>query len=220
MAIKNMPYAKRRYNRRRPRRSRKTFNKKRYSRSSFPRKRRLSDFSEYRFKRTVQWTGANVPTSSATVDTFGAFLFQLSQVPNYTEFQNLFDQFKITGVSIRFIPRQTVTTTNSQSFGTFMYDLDYTDAVVPTSVDELYQRQSTKFMMMPNTRMWKIFIRPKTSVSSTSGNQVLSTNGWVDLDATTVSSPYYGLKWAWHGATVATFMDVYVTYYFKFRCPK
>ena len=56
-------------------------------------------------KRTYQAT--TVGTDTGTFKAIGAYDFKLSYLPAYTDFTNLFDQYRIVKVKIEFIPNLT-----------------------------------------------------------------------------------------------------------------
>jgi len=194
-------------------RKRKTFNKKRYSRAGNTRRSKLSDATVYSFKRSIQLS-ANI-TGSASSDTFGALSFHLDQLPAYTEFQTLFDQYKISGVSLRFIPQSTsVEIASGDSANVFVYCPDYDDQGAPTTAAALYQRQSTKFIYSAH-KTFKMFLRPNTLVSVENGFGPGSRRQWVSTNDASVT--YYGFKWCMRQATIPQHIDVYATYYLKFK---
>jgi len=141
-------------------------------------------------------------------------------MPNFTEFGLLFDQYKLTGVKMMFIPQTTENTSSSTNIGTFMWFPDYDDSSsAGLTLDTFYQKMSLKMRQAAN-RPFSIFIRPKaqmTSVLSVSGNQTANLPvTWLDM-----SSPdaiYNGIKWAWSNTTITTTsIAIYATYYFTMR---
>lgn len=214
----------RRYNRRytRPYRRRYTRtnyarrSRRKFSRRSAPR-RRLTDGTTYRFKRTFL-SGQLV--SSATIGTtiYGAYNFSLDDVTNYTEFTTLFDSYKLSGVKLRFIPRQTDNDSLATSPGQFMYVPDYDDDTIPVSVTEIMERQSSKIQQMPG-EPFTIFLRPKAGILTTVSGGAQFPNAWIKT-ATGAAAPHYGLKWAWTLSNSTQTIDVYMTYYLKFKAVK
>lgn len=191
---------------------RKRYANRRYRRS-FPITRKLSDHTVYRFKRTIQ-LAAGI-TNSNSADTFGVITFQLSNLSNNTEFTNLFDQYQITGVLLRFVPSvQNLINPSLGDVGSFIFVPDYNDAVIPTAMSELYERQSSKIKYGAN-RAFTLFIRPKVAISIAGGFGPSMKNQWIDSTNPTVD--YYGLKWGFRQAPTTTHIDVFATYYLKMR---
>lgn len=158
-----------------------------------------------------------------------AFSFQLTDLPNVTEYSSLFDQYKINGIQLRIIPKVSVTTQGSASgttqtvgYGQVVSCIDFDDAANPTGKDELLQYQNAKITR--STSIHTRFIKPRildtvwvNSISS--GYQSVRPN-WVDLANTNM--PHYGIKlWvdppANSGATANSSIayDVYAVYYFQ-----
>lgn len=149
-------------------RKRRTYRKKRYSRNrTYRRKftRRTMRYNKrgqkvYLFKRFL---GLGVTPVSNVAPTLYTIDFRLNQLPNYTEFTDLYDQYKINAVKLSFLPSQTqsisLSSTNNSTQGRFFSAIDYNDANSPVSIDELRQYQSCKWTSM--YRPHKRFFRPK-----------------------------------------------------------
>lgn len=197
----------------RPRRTRKVLKKTNKMIMTKP----LGEKTEYNFKRTCLYGVIGASTSGPT---FGSFAFRLSDLPDNTEFK-LFDQYKITGVKLLFVPSVTNNGVANADFGNFLYYIDYDDNVAPVNIDQVYQKQSLK-IRQPWGRPFKIFLRPRPAlvagIESVSGNQkaTLPTSMW--MDTLVPDALYHGIQWAWTIATVNTpEMSIYATYYFKCR---
>lgn len=180
---------------------------------------RLSQNTVYSFKRMTQTTSIN--PGAAGVNAYGAFYYRLVDVPGYTEFTTLFDQYRMTGVKMKFVPRasQNVST---QSMGDLVYIIDYDDATAPTSQNQLLENQSVKVRQV-FSRPFSVYIRPRTNftVIGTSGNQTANIPIKTWLDCASPDANYFGLKWAWVNAasTLSPLpsIDIYITYYVQFR---
>lgn len=215
-----MPYYRRRrtvYRRRRPMNgTKRMFNRRRkfYRGSAGTRaKSLLNDGTVYAFKRTIQG-GSIVGTAGAT--SLGAISFNLNALTNPTEFTSLYDSYKISGVKILFMPRITEATgvVGSNGFGTFMYVPDYDDATTPVNQLEILERQSAKLRQAAN-RPWKIYLKPAAGVNIPTGFAQAPRSLWIDTSSP--ATPYYGLKYAWNNITTGSTIDVYYTYYLKFK---
>lgn len=176
-------------------------------------KGKLTDNTVYSYKRSQQLAvmfSSVFPSISS-----GAYTFSLSNVPDSTDFTNLYDSYKITGVLLRMMPRVTENSNQANDFGTIMYVTDYDDSTAPATQLELLERQSTKIRTGNRAGIWKYFLRPKAQMLLTSSGQAQMKGGWIDTS--TPSVPHYGFKWLWTNATVVQNCDVYVTYYLKFK---
>lgn len=108
-------------------------------RTMMRRRPRLSSLKVHHFKRTFQATDI---AGLAGADVLGAYTFRLDQLPNYTEFTNLFDAYRMNKIVIKFVP-----TANSSSVGSSLTDpltqfhtvLDFDDATAPASLNAMYE---------------------------------------------------------------------------------
>lgn len=158
--------------------------------------------------------------SSTTAATLGAYSFQLSDLPNYTEFTQLFDEYKICAVKVKFMPLQsetnTGTTTNYQMMPFFTV-IDPDDTTAPADLNTLFQYESLKahFPLRPFSR----YIKPRMSVGAYSGAFSSYANvkpGWVDASSPSVQ--HYGLKIGLAATpNVVYSWQMILTYYMKFR---
>ena len=110
------------------------------------------------FKRTV-WLPNWLSVASGS-DQFASLKFNLSQLPNHSEFTSLFDSYKINMVKVELVPQfdsanvGAITSTNviSQNYSV----LDYDDITVRTTMDTLMQYQNLK--RTPSTKVIKRLI--------------------------------------------------------------
>lgn len=183
----------------------------------------------HKFKRIVN-LGTYTATASSLTETpvSKAFSFQLTDMPNVTEYGALYDQYKITGIALRVIPKTsqfqggTSGSTAVIGYGQVVTCIDFDDAANPTSKDELLQYQNAK--VTRSSVLHKRFIKPRILdtiwVNSLSSGYQAVIPGWVDMANSNL--PHYGIKlWvdapATAGGTSSSSIsyDVYATYYFK-----
>lgn len=176
-----------------------------YSRVSYPRKVHF-------FTRTVETyydiTPSTIPNGAFfadySVSPGASGSFKLNQLPNYTEFTTLFDQYKINGVKMTWIlssnghaqiPYPSSNLTNSLPLLYTCIDRD--DGSPHATFDEMNQIESLKVKRMDRTI--SRFCKPMLA-SSVYGGGAFSAyaapfkNPWVDAGST--NAEYYGLKWA------------------------
>jgi hypothetical protein len=179
---------------------------------------KLNEATTYKFKRSLLYQ--TISPTAQPLATFGGFAFRLSDLPFQTDFGALFDQYKLTGVKLMFIPRATDNTSLSSNAGNLMWFEDKDDSSsAGLTVETFYQKMSLKLRQAAN-RPFTIFIRPKCAITGTqsvSGNQIAQLpNTWLDM-----ASPdalHYGIKWAWVNTNVGTTtIDIYATYYLQMR---
>lgn len=143
---------------------------------------------------------------SDTTSTYAeATAFQASQIPAFSEVQNLFEHYKISGIKYRWVITKDPDWTGASISGTtglsvrIMHVIDRNDITTPASLAELQQYNNVKEDYLNSDRpvtRWRFF-RPNllTQVGGQFGNvnTIASKNPWV-----TTASPsafYYGIKW-------------------------
>lgn len=202
-----MPYRKRIYRRKRPliKRRRKMMRKP----------RSLQSRGVYSFKRTFEGT----PISSSNTEQLGAYTFQFAQLPNYTEFTTLFDQYKINAIRLRFVPNVSESSIGSSPIPDFHTVLDYTDGGAPASKNAMLEYPNWK--MTRGTATHTRFFYPTSFVGVLPASGVLTAGDpkrkqWHASDLATVT--HYGLKYCIDNASASPNIitwSVYATFYFQ-----
>lgn len=169
--------------------------------------------SSYRKKTNLGWmvhkfTRACVQTSTLMdTDAFGTLVFQLSDLPNYTDFTNLFEVYMITGVKVTFIWDKNsahndtgVINPGDNSFIPNLYVSYDPDSITsPATINDLLERGDCKYKRMD--KPLSFFVKPKVNISTyetavTSG--YINGNGWIDTANPGID--YYGLKFGIDGS--------------------
>lgn len=209
-----MPYYRRRTYRRRP-------TKKRTYRRRFKRTYRTNKRGQklYLFKRHVAMDNISVTNISPFL---GAFVFSLDMVPDYSEFTSLYDYYKINGIKIMFLPKQTQSVSigsvnNADASSRFFSVLDFNDVTPPATIDDLRQYQSCR--MTPVLRIHKRYFKPRVQDSS---GTYSPGNPWIDTSSP--SKFYYGLKVGvdpiFSSSTTAMEYTVEAKFYLSFKSVK
>lgn len=181
---------------------------------------RLVSKDVHSFKRmTYKGTISPVPGNVA----YGAYTFQLSDTPDYTEFTALFDYFKITGVKLKFSLNLDPTAqlaANAQ--WPIMYScVDYDDSQVPANANELRVRTNCKQHILAPNRFYSIYLKPKylkkVSYGLASDGYEIGKQQWLDL--ATPDLPHYAWKYAVENMlqTGGQSIRVEAIYYLKFK---
>lgn len=178
-------------------------------------------FNNYFFKRTFF---KHTIQLSNTAPSYGAYIFKLSDLPNYTEFTNLFDRYRILGVKVLFIPHWSNVDANPVSTmplvnPDFYTVTDYTEDGVPTSLNELYE--DTSFRVTRGGKIHKRYLKP--AVLSQEFESTIATayspkwKQWITTDDP--ATPHYCLKWGADQLAVGTTQNFYIrvmmTYYIQ-----
>lgn len=176
------------------------------------------------YKRTVKIS--DITASFNTVgpvsqNIAGAYVLSLDSFPNFTEFQQLYDQYKIKGIKLSFVPsgNSAIYSTASGSvaqigFSRFNSVLDFDDSTTPTAENQLLQYSSLK--TTPGWATHKRYYVPRVK-SALVDNAVTNTlvasgsqrPGWISTDRPDIE--HYGLK-VWCSAPINTATSAAITY--------
>lgn len=185
----------------------------------------------YSFKRTAIFSNYTASSNGTTSTGINAGLsFKLNDVPNASEFLNLYDMYKISAVKLVFRPTvnqvvEGVPNAGTQ-FGTGFYPfnsvIDYDDDIAPGSSTTMLQYQTLRTSSAG--RIHTRTVRPKfsTRVFQTAlADGFKPSTGWIDNNQPDV--PHYGMKIYMDpppvipGASSSLMYTVYATYYLKFK---
>lgn len=130
----------------------------------------------------------------------GAFQFQLSDLPNYTDYTTLFDSYKIDQVDMEISQVQNAASAGNPAsqMCTIYYATDYDDATVPTQALTLIERQRCKkWTFRGDGTPLRISLQPRLlqpiyQDGVTNAYGTASQNTWVDQ--LNISAAYYGMK--------------------------
>lgn len=154
----------------------------------------------------------------------GAIEFRLNELPDFSDFTNLFDKYRIKGVQITIVPRVNSYDANPNAtlVGMPMVHtaIDYNDSTAPANVQELMQYDTYKRTQgfSPHTRYFKPRVSNEvfrtlvqTSYAMGSGNQ------WLDCTTSGADLPHFCLKWRIDNCSQdPTSFLVYKTFYLEF----
>lgn len=213
-----MPYYPRKTYRRRRRYTRRPRRMMRRPRRTLPRRA----LKVHHFKRTFTLT----PIASSTLaNTFQGYSFNLTQLPNFSEFTTLYDAYRFNKILVRFVPNANSADvgTATQQIPNFHSVIDYNDATTPATLNSLYEYSTWK--MSRGTRIHQRIWRPATLDSVDTGAGAVSSSNsqwrqWINTGNANVN--HYGLKiCAEQGAAVDGIDWVpYVTVYLSCKSVK
>jgi len=176
----------------------------------------LHYFKRFAFKATISPSPGDVA--------YGAMSFQLDQLPAYTEFASLFDQYRIEKIDIVFSTRLDPSSSSAAAQAWFprLFTLvDNDDTTIPSGADELRQSARCQLSIVKPDSFVRRSFTPKclatvynTAVSS---GYALSNNTWLDM--ATPSVPHYGLKYAVENLSTLNTQTILVevSYHLAFR---
>lgn len=178
------------------------------------------------FKRTTFGQGQIV--CDPTTETTGSIVFSLAQVPNHTEFTSLYDQYKISAVKVKIIPRfNSINSSEAGTSGLFPFDgqlftaIDYDDSGV-SNVNDILQYQNCKMTRLTSThqRYFKPAARGIVQDITGASTARMPVKGFIDSADDQVL--HYCLKWCipqFSAAAEAALVkfDVITTYYLAMK---
>lgn len=125
--------------------------------------------------------------------------FQLSDVATPSDFTNLYDRYRITGVKLEITYLDNTAAVNGLSvFPMLNYAIDYDDNNVPTSEGYMQQKQDVKTKALIANKPIKIFIKNPRAISAIQNtlgtfDAGLVTKGYINCDYPTVK--HNGMKY-------------------------
>jgi len=184
------------------------------------RKRRVKRIPRPLGRTTSVIRGAYFSTisSTASLESYGAYSFKLSDLPNYTEFTSLFDQYKIARVTLYFVQRNfTQNISTSVSTPWFIYAIDKDDAVAPTAYSQLLEYPGSRITTM--SRPHKVSFVPMIATDVYNGVSTAYSSASRFVDCTYPGVPHYGFKYGFNFSTTAGVFsyDIFVKYRLLFR---
>lgn len=213
-----MPFRKS-YRRKTTRRRRRPFQKNRRYRSRIPMtpSRQKTHF----FKRHVDL--GIISLTSAGITTQG-FSFQLDEVPNYTEFTALYDQYKLAAVAVKFMPMQTVMQVSGAGVGNFNTRfatvIDYDSSGGFASFNDAREFGTCKVKNVSQYHTRYIKPRIKSANENDSTTIVASGNRRMWLNTAVANIPHYGVRYVFEAIPTTGYVVQYkveAKYYFAFR---
>lgn len=176
------------------------------------------------FKRSCVLNNINFVSGTQTV--FGSYTFKLDDLSGVSEFGNLFDMFKITGVALKFYlnldPAAQAEGSSSPFGGGYVprlhYVVDHDDANVPASLNSLREATRHKVVNLSPYKPVRVFLKPSVlsvNIATPAPSDFTYSPKWNQwLDIARNDTRHYGLKWAVDNAFNNQYIvNVEATYY-------
>lgn len=179
------------------------------------------------FKRTADFGTINVTAANTTV--YGASVFTFADIPSFADISSLFDFYKINAVKVSFIPVANVTQQTGNAATTVantIYNnrifscIDYNDAGIPTSIDQIREYYNCKWS--PNNVIHKRYFKPVPLMDTPLANEPLQVNKNVWIPTTNDLVAHYGIKYAIENTAGAVGLQLYkmeVKFYISAKSP-
>jgi hypothetical protein len=172
----------------------------------------------HRFMRTDRLAQLVQHTSAVGTVSSNGYYFSLDQIPSYTEFTALFDQYRIDKIELCFIPVANAVAPTGSTQGQLTTVIDYDDATVLATEAGAFNYESAQ--VVPVWQIHKRVLKPRIAMAGYAGafsSYVNIGNQWIDSASPSVQ--HYGLKAIVGPASGALVMswDIIVKYYFSCR---
>lgn len=202
------------YKRKRNGTKRKSTRSRRLRTRRFRRRARIHYFKRSLYLSTI--------STSSSADVVGAVQFSLDTLADYTEFTNLFDQYAITKVVVKFIRIAQAPTYGGNSVdysGAALFCVDTTDFSTPTQSKELLENETCR--IQPHGQNFKMVIRPQGQIAAYNGSgfgayKAAAPGSWCDTRSPDIK--HWGFKYflpIHSGSVVLPGWQMWCTYYFK-----
>uniref|UniRef100_UPI004047F021 hypothetical protein n=1 Tax=Orrella sp. TaxID=1921583 RepID=UPI004047F021 len=160
----------------------------------------------------------------------GAIRFSLADCLNHTNFTNMFDQYRINTVVVKFIPHMTemvnkpyddtTTPTSGGTIPNLCVAVDRDDATVPASYNELKARSKSR--IVPATKPLTFKLRPSRLIATydagaANAYTVDVSKRWINSSSPNLN--HFGLKYALEDSSPANayIYEVEIMYYLSFK---
>ena len=181
----------------------------------------------HRFTRTFNTDTAIILNSGAAAAGYG-FNFALDQLPNPSDFTQLYDQYRIKAIKWQLIPKQGTATVfpptvlpGQVSIMPKIYSvIDYDDSAPPTSLDQMLQYENCKYTRAnkTHTRFFKPAVATEVFNTGITTAYGMRQNAWLDCNSNQIE--HYGLK-VWVEASTALTprwdFDIICKFYMEFK---
>lgn len=154
------------------------------------------NFNNYFFKRRFI---KGTLTFGGLAETFLSYTFKLTDLPNYQEFTNLFDRYRINKVTVTIIPNWTANDANpittTERVNPCIYSLiDYTEDGLPTSLNDMFEDTQCKVTRgaKVHSRTFRPAILQQAFKSTITTGYQPAWGKWITTDDSAM--PYYCLK--------------------------
>lgn len=185
-------------------------------RSNARRTRRTVRRPKYLFRRKVQFT--SISLAPLTVARNGLMQFKLNDIPQYTDFTNLFDSYKLRKVKVEFRPTVNSFDDSTDEIPQVLECVDYNTTVPLSGVDTV--------MAYQNVRQWSAdkyhsrTFRPRYMIGDPTGTKFSVSQQY--QPTSNVDLLHYGLQWACPYFTNGSNVDIeiWVTYWVQCKSPR
>lgn len=148
--------------------------------------------------------------------------FSLSQVPNPSDFTNLFDFYRINAIKLHFIPQANMNSTGSLdplSIPVIHYMVDQDDSIGFANETQALEKEGIKTRRLDKPFTYYLKPRVSTEIYNNGITTAYALNRraqWIDCNSSGVA--HFGLKgWITTASASTMRLKVYATYYMQFK---
>lgn len=148
--------------------------------------------------------------------------FTLADLPNASDFTNLFDFYRICGVKLQFIPQANSNDTGASdplSIPIFHYIADYDDSIGFANENQALEKEGIKTRRLDKPFNYYIVPRVSNEIYNNGVTTAYALNKkkqWIDGNSSGVA--HFGLKaWVTTAAVYTLRFKIYATYYLQFK---
>lgn len=161
-----------------------------------------------------------VDTISGTgVSQYFSSTFALSRLPNYTDFTNLFSQYRISFVKLKMTLRTELAGASTAVIPRLFIAKDFIDTTTPTSLDNLREYSNLKTVKLSYNRPAVFTIRPSTITLHGDGTTAIPVwKQWIPTSSPNCN--YRGFKLGFDPIPIGQVIDFEWTVYVHCRNPR
>lgn len=165
-----------------------------------------------------------VTGSDATPAAGDGVVFRLNDVTQFTEFTNLFDEYKITGVAYRWVitrdPSNASTAANAGRYPRVIWTHDHDSAQLPSAATDILQYAKSNEIWFTDNRQCSKWYYIKPAMAMLLYNGVTSGYGskwgqWIDCNSPSLE--HYGLRFWYDSLFTGVNLQLECKYYMRFK---
>lgn len=156
-------------------------------------------------------------TTSTVLETFQSFASHLSDLPNFSQYQVLFDSYRINKFEIWIVPRNGGALASAADTGRLVSVIDYDDDNTLPTVSDGIEYQTALFT--EGSCCHYRACKPMIAVAAYAGaftSYASMSDTWIDCANPTVA--HYGYKVGWSSTSAATIYDIFTRTHVEFKC--
>ena len=165
----------------------------------------------YMFKKHVDLGFINSNTTVGEPPVIGTLTFKLNDLPNFAQYQAMFDRYRLLAVKVSFIPRSNITDSINQYNHRIMTAVDLIGNDTPSTLNDIRDYESCK--VSPGNVMHVRYFKPRYT-----GAVFAPWLSTADQTAVVYRGLHYGVEESLSTSTIL--YSIEAVYYLQFDTPK